>query len=102
MTLTRDYIKVVVQDFFKDKPVKRVYLFGSYAIDQANEDSDVDLLVDLDYDKKIGFEFFRWYEDLEKILSRKVDVVSENSLRKDRLITKFIQEQKVLLYARSD
>jgi predicted nucleotidyltransferase len=43
--LTTVQIQKVVADYFKDKPVKKVYLFGSYARGEANENSDVDLLL---------------------------------------------------------
>jgi predicted nucleotidyltransferase len=78
--LTVQEIKKVVTEFFQDKPVKRVYLFGSYARGEADEDSDVDLLVDLDYDKKIGLQYFGWAYYLEQLLKKKVDVASFNEI----------------------
>ncbi len=100
--LTTEQIKQTVTDYFKDKPVKKVYLFGSYATGEANEESDVDLLVDLDYDKKIGWQFYGWHDELKQLFKKKVDVVSSGALRKDRFFTKFVEEQKQLLYARTD
>lgn len=41
--LTIEQIKATVADYFKDKPVKSVYLIGSYARGDAGEASDVDL-----------------------------------------------------------
>ncbi|MEJ7672458.1 MAG: nucleotidyltransferase domain-containing protein [Chitinophagaceae bacterium] len=52
MILTQENIKQIVQAYFKDKPVKEVYLFGSYARGDAKEDSDVDLIVEIDDTKK--------------------------------------------------
>ena len=52
MILTFEQIQKTVQDYFKDKPVKKVFLFGSYAKGIATENSDVDLLVEYDDDKK--------------------------------------------------
>jgi predicted nucleotidyltransferase len=98
MILTKEHIKEVVQDYFKDKPIKKVYLFGSYARDEANEKSDVDLLVDIDYEKKIGWQFFGWYSDLEKQFEKNVDVVSSNGLSKH--IASFIHGDKMLIYAK--
>lgn len=69
--LTTEQIKQTVTNYFKDKPVKRVYLFGSYARGEADEKSDVDLLIDLDTEKKIGWQYFLWFEELEKIFLRK-------------------------------
>ena len=100
--LTTEQIKQTVSEYFKDKPVKKVYLFGSYARGEANEESDVDLLVDLDYEKGIGWQFFGWNEDLKDIFNREVDVISSGALRKDRYFTRFVEEQKKLLYARTD
>ena len=75
MILTNQYIKQVVSDYFKDKPVHQVYLFGSYARGDADENSDIDLMVDLDYSKNIGFSIFGWNEDLEALVLKKVDVI---------------------------
>jgi len=96
--LTIEQIKQTVTDYFKDKPVKRVYLFGSYARGDADENSDVDLLVDLDYEKKTGFAFFGWYKELAERLKHKVDVVSSGGLSK--YIAPFIHQDKTLLYER--
>ena len=73
--LTIQQIKDTVTDYFKDKPVKSVYLFGSYARGDAKEGSDVDLLLDLDYEKRIGLEFVRWGIVLKKKFKTKVDLV---------------------------
>lgn len=99
--LTTEQIRAMVSEYFKDKPVKKVYLFGSYATGEANEQSDVDLLVDLDYEKGVGWQFFGWDEELKSIMKRKVDVVSSGGLRADRFFTRFVEEQKVLMYART-
>ncbi len=102
--LTTKQIKQTVSEYFKDKPVKKVYLFGSYARGEADENSDVDLLVDLDYEKRIGWQFFSWYIDLEKLFARKTDVVSNVSKPEHtsnwRLIER-INKDKVLIYEKA-
>ena len=53
-------------------------LFGSTARGEAKEDSDVDLLVKFDKDKKIGlFELDELQGELEKKLKKKVDLVTK-------------------------
>ena len=47
----------VIQDYFKTKPVLKAYLFGSYVREEADSQSDVDILVDLDYSERIGLGF---------------------------------------------
>ena len=102
--LTTDQIKKTVSDYFKDKPVKKVYLFGSYARGEASEESDVDLLVDIDERERIGWEYFVWYEDLEKLFTKKTDVVSNVAKAEQtsnwRLIER-INKEKVLLYEKA-
>jgi predicted nucleotidyltransferase len=39
-------IKFCVEPIAKDYGIKKIYLFGSYAKGTANEDSDVDLLIE--------------------------------------------------------
>ncbi len=95
MQLTEQQIKLI-QHYFTDKPVKRVYLFGSYATDEANESSDVDLLVELDYSKRIGLAFIKMQNELRTLLAKNVDLVSANAI--SELIMPFVNEQKRLVY----
>lgn len=96
MILTKENIKQIVRDYFKDKPVNKVYLFGSYARGDADEHSDVDLLVELDYSKKIGLSFYGWRDELRNYFDKKVDVVSERGL--SAFIGPFILKDKSLVY----
>jgi hypothetical protein len=62
--------------------VRYVSLFGSIARNQARKRSDIDLLVD--FERPIGlFEFARLKLYLEELLSRKVDLVTPEALRKE-------------------
>jgi len=62
--------------------IRSVSLFGSIARNQARKRSDVDLLVD--FERPIGlFEFARLKLYLEELLSRKVDLVTPEALRKE-------------------
>lgn len=87
-----------MKDYFSTRPVLKAYLFGSYVRGQADDQSDIDILVDLDYSKRIGLGFIQMQLDLERILNKKVDLVSSNSLSKH--IKPFIDREKELFYAR--
>lgn len=87
-----------VRNYFKTSPVLKAYLFGSYARNEADNNSDIDILVDLDYSQKIGLQFIQMKIDLEKILNKEVDLVSSNGLSK--YIKPIIDSEKELIYAR--
>ncbi len=61
-----------IKTFFADKPVKKIYMFGSYARGEADENSDIDLLIDWDYSKSIGLNYVFWREEMEEILHKEV------------------------------
>lgn len=69
-----------IKGYFKDKPVLKAYLFGSFSREQASIDSDIDILVELDYSQKIGLKFFQMQTELENILNHKVDLISNEAL----------------------
>lgn len=73
--------------------LRSVYLFGSYARGDADDDSDVDLLVDAE--NVHGFRFFGMYDDFCTALEKEVDMVTLNSLERQRgteLGGRFVQE----------
>ncbi|MFN0201363.1 MAG: nucleotidyltransferase family protein [Bacteroidia bacterium] len=84
--------------FFESQPVLKAYLFGSYSRGEATPASDIDLLVELDYSKMIGLEFIQMQLDLEKLLGKKVDVVSARGLSK--YVEPLINKDKKLIYER--
>ncbi|MFN3996727.1 type VII toxin-antitoxin system MntA family adenylyltransferase antitoxin [Algoriphagus sp.] len=95
MKLDSHQIKQIKQ-YFKDKPVLKAYLFGSFSREQASADSDIDILVELDYSQKIGLKFFRMQNELEGILDHKVDLVSNGAL--SPLIKPQVVRDRKLLY----
>jgi uncharacterized protein len=97
MILEPKYRKVI-SDYFQNKPVLKAYLFGSYVRGEANEQSDVDILIELDSSQSIGLAFVEMQLDLQDMLSRKVDLVSERGLSK--FVKPFIEKEKELIYAR--
>jgi uncharacterized protein len=58
-----------------------LYLYGSHARDEAREDSDVDVFLDQDPEKKFGFlEYTGLIIMLEDLFGRSVDVSTRTSL----------------------
>lgn len=85
-----------IKNYFKDKPVLKAYIFGSYSRAEASEDSDIDILVELDYSRPIGLEFIGMQLDLQDILNRKVDILTEKAISKR--IKPYVDKDKVLIY----
>ena len=97
--MTLDNTKIEsIKEYFKSRPVLKAYLFGSYVRGVANEESDIDILVDLDYTQKIGLQFIQMKLDLEKLLNNKVDLVTSNGMSK--YIKPLVESEKQLIYAK--
>ena len=58
-----------------------VRVFGSVARGEATEDSDIDFLVNWDYDRISSWGGAELYIELEDLLGRKVDIGTESQLR---------------------
>jgi uncharacterized protein len=58
---------------------KNIRVFGSVARGEASETSDVDFLIDLEPGRSL-FDLIGFLQDLEELLGKKVDVVTEDSI----------------------
>jgi predicted nucleotidyltransferase len=73
---------------------RNVRVFGSVARNEAREDSDIDLLIDLDPDRSL-LDVGGLAMDLSLLLGRPVDVVTEAGLR-ERIRSRVLQEARPL------
>ena len=90
-----------LQDFFPAYPVEKAWVFGSYARGEETRKSDVDVMVRFDKDAKISlFDYAGIMIDLEKILRKKVDLVTEGGIKK--FAKQSIDDDKILVYDRTD
>jgi uncharacterized protein len=62
--------------------VEHLYLFGSTARGEAREDSDIDLFFDYERGKLGLFELMDVKEETTRILGRKADIMTRDSLHK--------------------
>jgi uncharacterized protein len=62
--------------------VTYIGLFGSVVREEDLPDSDIDILLDIDWEQSTlqGFDYLRLIDDLESQLGKKVDVVTRSSL----------------------
>ena len=92
---TVEEIKTTVEPIARKYGVERVYLFGSYARGDVNENSDVDFRIDKGSLKGM-FALCGLYTEIEEALQMKVDILTTGSLEDDFL--RKIQKEEVLLY----
>ena len=59
--------------------ISRIGYFGSYSTGDQTEESDIDILVE--FSKPIGWKFFTLESYLEKVLGKKIDLVTIGALK---------------------
>jgi len=64
---------------YKDFAVTQIGLFGSYIDNSNTEESDIDILVELE--RPIGWRFFTLELFLENVFNKKIDLVTKNALK---------------------
>lgn len=74
-----DQLKELKQSLAMRYPIASMALFGSFARSEQTEDSDIDLLVELN--GRIGSRFVDLADELEISLGQKVDLVSKKGIK---------------------
>ena len=88
-----NYLKEHYSEFKNKYHVEQIGLFGSYARDEATENSDIDIFVKMEPSL---FDMVAIKEQIENDLNRKVDIIREHKNIKP-IFLKMIQ--KDLIYA---
>ena len=98
--MTTGMMTKTIAEYFKTQPVLKAWLFGSFSRNEQTPDSDVDIIVLLDKSRPIGLKFFSMWNDLEELLGRKVDLVSEGTLLP--FAQESAEKDKILIYERGE
>ncbi len=81
MVLSVERIKQAVEPVARKYSLKAVYLFGSYARNEATDTSDIDLLVDRTGSTIRGlFDMSALYSDLRDSLGMDIDIITTQTL----------------------
>lgn len=91
-----------IQDYFKNQPVLKAWIFGSYARGEETENSDVDILVVFDQNSGKGVSLLKHISialGLEDQIRRKVDLITEGTLLPFAKET--ADRDKILIYERA-
>lgn len=95
--LSRSEIIKELQDFFsKKKEISKASLFGSFARDENNEESDIDILLEMQTVSLLTFIQIK--QDLEALTQKKIDLLTKESI--SARILPFIQKDLVTIYER--
>ena len=86
-----------IKTYFAETDVRRISLFGSFARDESDVTSDVDLLMEVD--EPIGYlKIIEYKLALEDLLHRNVDLLTPEGISPK--IRPYIQEELQLIYER--
>ncbi|MDR2547753.1 MAG: nucleotidyltransferase domain-containing protein [Lachnospiraceae bacterium] len=107
MTYTIDEIRKMIEPVAIEYELPAVYLFGSYARGEANDDSDIDIMIDDENSYKFQkmFGFGGLFEDLMNTFNKKIDIVFINGLmerdgKAGDYMRSTILSERVLIYDR--
>lgn len=90
----------IIQNYFTTQPVVKAWIFGSFARGEADDQSDIDILVTLDKSAHIGLMGFAAMSvDLEGMLNRPVDIVVDDCVKP--FARESVDADKQLIYERA-
>jgi predicted nucleotidyltransferase len=75
-----DSIKSAIIKVLKRYPISRASIFGSFARNEANKDSDIDLLIESNKPITL-FDILSLEKELSEVTSRKIDIVEFSAIK---------------------
>lgn len=90
-----------IVDLCRRYSVERLFAFGSVLTDRFNDESDVDLIVDIADESPLEYadNYFNLKFGLSDLFGRPVDLLENKALRNAQM-RKHIDESKQLIYAK--
>ena len=80
MIYTVNELKKIITPVARRYGIRAVYLFGSYARNEATEQSDVDILIDRAGSVVRGLMIGALYEDIRACIGMRIDLVTVQTL----------------------
>ncbi len=97
--MSTQVMQKTIADYFKTQPIRRAWIFGSFARGEETLLSDVDLLVQYDENARISLlKHAAMICELEKLLDRPVDIVEDGTLRPR--VRESVNQDRKLIYER--
>jgi len=85
---------------FSKNHVKKAILFGSYATNEATENSDIDLLVDTEEHIK-GLKLFGILGEIKDALNQDVDLIVQRMIIENSVIDIEIKNKGIVIYEKT-
>ena len=84
-----------IVDYLKPYKLQRIGVFGSFSRNENHPDSDLDILIRFSTPVSL-LKFIKMQDDLSDLLELKVDLVSENALKSEKLKSYIFNDLKVI------
>lgn len=94
-------IKEKTSAIFRDYPIRKAILFGSYASGNVTETSDIDLYIDTN-GKLRGLDFVGLLEILVDTLEVDIDLIDRTHIEDNSLIMQEIENGGMVIYEKSE
>lgn len=76
--------------------IDKVYLFGSYAKNKANPESDLDFVVTVN--SPVGMKLYSLYDEINETFGKNTDILTESEIMS--LMPNTYKKDRVLIYER--
>ena len=85
----------IIKTYFQEKPIQKISLFGSIARREGDENSDVDILLEMK--QPVGLmELSRYKNELEELVNIRVDIGTASGLSK--YVATQVKERAEVIY----
>ena len=98
--MSLEELKNKIRQYFTGKPVKRVFIFGSF-LEKGADANDIVLIAEFDYEEAPRFSFLEHIalaQGLEDEVGKKIDLLSYTAIKPDFM--KLIEADMQQLYER--
>ncbi|MFP4023137.1 MAG: nucleotidyltransferase family protein [Thiohalospira sp.] len=102
MQIIRKHIDQIIK-LCENNNVRTLFAFGSVTTDKFQQDSDIDLLVDIDENDPIIYseKYFNLKFQLEELFKRQIDLLEQRAIR-NKFLKNEIDRTKVQLYGKGN
>ena len=94
---TIEEIKEILKNILHNMPVYSVILFGSYAKNSADKNSDLDFVIDTK-ESLLGFKLFSLINKIEETFNKQVDAFEKSEIIENSRIDEEIKRTGVIVY----